>query len=311
MSSDISARNEIPNASLKEGGENMGWLGRLVDRTAKLLLSFSIIRVPARWLANSRFAWSFVSRTDRVRANRLRDRVKTGEIPQHVSIIMDGNRRFAEKKGIESSTGHRYGKQKLEEVMDWVLDLDIPYLTVYALSTENVTSRTGEELEVLFDLYVEGLRELLENERIYSNRVQVRIAGHKELLPPRVLAAIEAAEMGTVEHDGCVFTICLAYGSREEILKAVRSIAEDHAAGEISLEDINQASISNRLYTAGLPDPDLIIRTSGEERISNFLLWQAAYSELYFTDVFWPSFSKSDFYTAIESYQNRRRRFGE
>ena len=144
MSSDISARNEIPNASLKEGGGNMGWLGRLVDRTAKLLLSFSIIRVPARWLANSRFAWSFVSRTDRVRANRLRDRVKTGEIPQHVSIIMDGNRRFAEKEGIESSTGHRYGKQKLEEVMDWVLDLDIPYLTVYALSIENVTSRTGK-----------------------------------------------------------------------------------------------------------------------------------------------------------------------
>ena len=117
--------------------------------------------------------------------------------------------------------------------------------------------------------------------------------------------------MGTSEHDGCVFTICLAYGSKEEILKAVRSIAEDHAAGEISLEEINQTSISNRLYTAGLPDPDLIIRTSGEERISNFLLWQAAYSRLYFTDVFWPSFSKTDFYTAIESYQNRRRRFGE
>ena len=223
---------------------------------------------------------------------------------------MDGKRRFAEKEGIESSTGHRYGKQKLEEVMDWVLDLDIPYLTVYALSTENVISRTGAELEVLFDLYVEGLRELLENERIYSNRVQVRIAGHKELLPSRVLAAIEAAEKGTADHDGCVFTICLAYGSREEILKAVRSIAEDHAAGEISLEQIDQASISDRLYTAGLPDPDLIIRTSGEERISNFLLWQAAYSELYFTDVFWPSFSKADFYTAIESYQNRRRRFG-
>ena len=135
----------------------MGWLGRRIDSTAKWLLKFRIIRGPARLLANSRFAWSFVSRTDRVRANRLRDRVIGGPIPQHVSIIMDGNRRFAENEGLESSIGHRYGKQKLEEVMDWVLELEIPYLTVYALSTENVINRTEDELEVLFDLYVEGL----------------------------------------------------------------------------------------------------------------------------------------------------------
>ncbi|MEC7462900.1 MAG: polyprenyl diphosphate synthase, partial [Candidatus Thermoplasmatota archaeon] len=270
-----------------------------------------IIRGPARLLANSRFAWSFVSRTDRVRANRLRDRVIGGPIPQHVSIIMDGNRRFAENEGLESSIGHRYGKQKLEEVMDWVLELGIPYLTVYALSTENVINRTEDELEVLFDLYVEGLEDLLKNERIFSNQVKVQVAGHKKLLPKNVIDAIENAEKATIGHSGCVFTICLAYGSREEILAAVRSIAVDHASGDVSIEEIDELMISKRLYTGGLPDPDLIIRTSGEERISNFLLWQAAYSELYFTDVFWPSFSKSDFLSAIESYQNRKRRFGE
>jgi tritrans,polycis-undecaprenyl-diphosphate synthase [geranylgeranyl-diphosphate specific] len=289
----------------------MGWLGRGIDASAKWLLKFRLIRAPARWLANSKFAWSFVSRTDRVRANRLRDRIVHAEIPQHVSIIMDGNRRFAENEGLDSSIGHRYGKQKLEEVMDWVLELDIPYLTVYALSTENVINRTEDELEVLFDLYVEGLEDLLKNERIFANRVKVQIAGHKELLPKNVIEAIENAEKATANHDGCVFTICLAYGSREEILVAVRSIAEDHASGEVSIDEIDEKMISKRLYTGGLPDPDLIIRTSGEERISNFLLWQAAYSELYFTDVFWPSFSKSDFFNAIESYQNRRRRFGE
>ncbi|MDP6855954.1 MAG: polyprenyl diphosphate synthase [Candidatus Thalassarchaeaceae archaeon] len=289
----------------------MGWLGRGIDASAKWLLKFRLIRAPARWVANSKFAWSFVSRTDRVRANRLRDRIVHAEIPQHVSIIMDGNRRFAENEGLDSSIGHRYGKQKLEEVMDWVLELDIPYLTVYALSTENVINRTEDELEVLFDLYVEGLEDLLKNERIFANRVKVQIAGHKELLPKNVIEAIENAEKATANHDGCVFTICLAYGSREEILVAVRSIAEDHASGEVSIDEIDEKMISKRLYTGGLPDPDLIIRTSGEERISNFLLWQAAYSELYFTDVFWPSFSKSDFFNAIESYQNRRRRFGE
>ena len=289
----------------------MGWLGRSIDATAKWLLKFRIIRTPARWLANSRFAWSFVSRTDRVRANRLRDRVYQDEIPKHVSIIMDGNRRFAKNEGLDSSIGHRYGKQKLEEVMDWVLELNIPYLTVYALSTENVINRTENELEVLFDLYVEGLEDLLKNERIFSNQVKVQIAGHKELLPANVIDAIEKAEKATSEHNGCVFTICLAYGSREEILAAVRSIAIDHASGDVSIDEIDEKLISKRLYTGGLPDPDLIIRTSGEERISNFLLWQAAYSELYFTDVFWPSFSKIDFLNAIESYQNRRRRFGE
>jgi len=288
----------------------MGWVGRALDATAHSMLRFRIFRAPARWLANSRPAWSVVSRIDRVRAHRARDRVLTDALPEHISIIMDGNRRFAKDLGFEPKDGHTAGKRKLEDVMDWILELNIPYLTVYALSTENVTSRNAAELEALFNLYVEGLRDIAEDPRIHRNGVRVQVVGRRDLLPQPVLDAIDYAESRTAEHTRFVFTVCLAYGSREEILGAVRSIAADHAAGNIDLDSIDEAAISARLYTSDLPDPDLVIRTSGEERISNFLLWQSAYSELYFTDVYWPSFSRGDLLEAIESYQHRKRRFG-
>ncbi|MDG1525321.1 MAG: polyprenyl diphosphate synthase, partial [Candidatus Thalassarchaeaceae archaeon] len=148
-------------------------------------------------------------------------------------------------------------------------------------------------------------------ERILKNKVKVQVAGRKDLLPERVLAAIDNAENVTANHDKFVFTVCLAYGSREEIIEAVRTIAADHADGNLDLDAIDEAEISKRLWTGDMPDPDLVIRTSGEERISNFLLWQSAYSEYYFTDVYWPSFSQSDLLEAIEAYQQRKRRFGE
>jgi tritrans,polycis-undecaprenyl-diphosphate synthase [geranylgeranyl-diphosphate specific] len=289
----------------------MGWLGRTLDRTAHWLLKWRIIRGPARWMINSRYAWSIVSRTDRVRARRLRTRVINGPLPAHISIIMDGNRRYAANTGLAATLGHRAGKEKLEDVMDWVLELGVKYLTVYALSTENINSRKPEELEALFDLYVEGLNDLSKDERILNNKVKVQVVGRKKLLPKRVLTAIENAETVTAEHDKFVFTICLAYGSREEIIEAVRGIAADHAEGNIDLHAINEAEISKRLWTGDLPDPDLVIRTSGEERISNFLLWQSAYAEYYFTDVYWPSFSQNDLLEAIEAYQQRKRRYGE
>ena len=289
----------------------MGWLGRTLDRTAHWLLKWRIIRGPARWIVNSRYAWSIVSRTDRVRARRLQTRVMAGTLPEHISIIMDGNRRYAADTGLAATLGHRAGKEKLEDVMDWVLEIGVPYLTVYALSTENITSRKTEELEALFDLYVEGLNDLAVDERILNNKVKVQVAGRKDLLPERVLAAIENTEKVTAEHDKFVFTVCLAYGSREEIIEAVRAIASDHADGNIDLESIDEAEISKRLWTGDMPDPDLVIRTSGEERISNFLLWQSAYAEYYFTDVYWPSFSRGDLLEAIEAYQQRKRRFGE
>ncbi|MGB1461889.1 MAG: polyprenyl diphosphate synthase, partial [Candidatus Thalassarchaeaceae archaeon] len=284
--------------------------GRLIDNIAKRLLRFRIFSIPARVVSNSWLAWSFVSRLDRVRVRRQRDRVTKGELPEHVSIIMDGNRRFALSLSLGNEIGHAHGKEKLKEVMDWIMELGIPYLTVYALSTENLSSRDPDELEALFDLYVAGLNEISEDERIHSKGVRVRVVGRREELPERVNEAIRNAEDRTGDYSNFTFTVCLAYGGREEIVDAVKGIASDHASGELSLDQIDTNQISSRLYDAEIPDPDLVIRTSGEERVSNFLLWQIAYSELYFTDVHWPSFSKAVLYDAIETYQMRRRRFG-
>jgi len=284
--------------------------GNLFDGLAKWLLRFRIVSIPAKTLANSKFAWSFVSRLDRIRVRRQKDRIASSPIPSHISIIMDGNRRFAWNKSLGSDFGHKLGKEKLKEVMDWVLDLGVNHLTVYALSTENIKGRTEEELETLFDLYVTGLNEIAEDPRIHSSKVRVRAAGRLDDLPDRVREAIAFAEEQTAEYNEFTFTVCLAYGGREEIVDAVKSLAADHASGNISIDQINTEEISNRLYDAKIPDPDLVIRTSGEERVSNFLLWQIAYSELYFTDVHWPSFSKRDLYDAIENYQERRRRYG-
>ena len=286
-------------------------LGKSLDALAKWLLKFRLISIPAKSVANSKLAWSLISRSDRVRANRLRERVVSGEIPKHVSIIMDGNRRFAWNKSSNTAVGHTEGKEKLKEVMDWVLDLGVPYFTVYALSTENISERDSEELEILYDLYVSGLDEISIDPRIHDRGVKVQAVGRLDMLPTRVRESIENAENLTSQYSDFTFTVCLAYGGREEIVDAVKSVATDYASGTLDINSINSSEITKRMYASELPDPDLVIRTSGEERISNFLLWQIAYSELHFTDVFWPSFSKSDLYEAIESYQNRRRRYGE
>lgn len=245
-----------------------------------------------------------------VEAKLLRSVKKHPDKINHLAIIMDGNRRFAWSKALETDIGHKMGKMKLEQVLDWVMELEIKYFTVYALSTENL-SRQIDELDGLFKLYIEGLRDIADDPRIHENRVKVQIIGRRELLPDSVNEAIDYAENKTSEYGDYTFTVCLAYGSREEMLSAIKSIAADHSAGELSLDSIDESEVSRRLYTAEMPDPDLVIRTSGEERISNFLLWQMAYSELYFTDVFWPSFSKKELLKAIQTYQARKRRFGE
>ena len=284
--------------------------GRRVDSIAKWLLQFRIIAIPARIIASSNLAWSLVSRTDRIRTNRLKERILNDEVPKHVSIIMDGNRRFAWHRKIETNIGHEKGKEKLKEVMDWVLDLKIPYLSVYALSTENINERSQKELDSLYELYCNGLNEMSEDPKIHNMKVKVQAVGRLEMLPNDVRDAIKNIEEKTKDYSEFLFTVCLAYGGREEIVDAVRKVAEEHSKGEIKLEEIDTNKISSKLYTANLPDPDLVIRTSGEERISNFLLWQIAYSELHFTDVHWPSFSKQDLYEAIDSYQRRKRRYG-
>ena len=284
--------------------------GRRVDSIAKWLLKFRIIAIPAKVIAGSSLVWSLVSRSDRIRTNRLKDRILNEDIPEHVSIIMDGNRRFAWSKQIETKVGHKKGKEKLKDVMDWILDLKIPYLSVYALSTENIKERSEEELESLYKLYCNGLEEMAADPKIHNMKVKVQAVGRLEMLPDNVRSAIKNIEEKTAEYSDFLFTVCLAYGGREEIVDAVRKVAEEHAKGEIKLNEIDTNKISSKLYTSNLPDPDLVIRTSGEERISNFLLWQIAYSELHFTDVHWPSFSKQDLYEAIESYQRRKRRYG-
>ena len=288
-------------------------LGRRLDSLAHWLLRWKIIAVPAAWMANSRMAWSFISRTDRIRRNRLRERVISAGpdmMPNHISMIMDGNRRFAWDRSMQTQAGHSAGKQKLKEVMRWVLDLKIRYLTVYALSTENLISRDKDELDTLFDLYISGLKEISQDPLIHENKVRVQVVGRLELLPEKVRRAINEAQEATSEYSEFLFTVCLAYGGREEIVDAVKEIAQEHASGNLNLESIDPTAISSRLYTSELPDPDLVIRTSGEERVSNFLLWQIAYSELYFSDVHWPSFSRRDLYEAIEDYQMRKRRYG-
>jgi len=241
---------------------------------------------------------------------RLFKEVMEGVIPEHVAIIMDGNRRFAQEIGLALHQGHAKGKDKLEEVMEWCQEMGIKVLTVYAFSTENL-NRNENEVSYLMDLFEESFLKLSEDQRIHKNRIRVTVLGQRELLPENVIKAIEVAEACTRDYDHYYYNIALAYGSRQEMISAIKRIASKVKEGELSLDDIDEKTVSSFLYTADFPDPDLVLRTSGEERVSNFLLWQMAYSELYFTDVFWPGFRKVDFLRAIRTYQARQRRFGK
>lgn len=241
---------------------------------------------------------------------RLCKEVMEGRIPDHVAIIMDGNRRFAMEIGLAMNEGHVKGKDKLEEVMEWCQEMGIKVLTVYAFSTENL-QRDEAEVQYLMDLFEESFLKLAEDQRVHRNHIRVTVLGQRELLPERVIKAIETAEERTKDYDRYYYNIALAYGSRQEMISAIRRIAQKVKEGDLTVEDIDEKMFSSFLYTADFPDPDLVLRTSGEERVSNFLLWQLAYSELYFTDVFWPGFRKVDFLRAIRSYQARQRRFGK
>ena len=230
-------------------------------------------------------------------------------IPEHIAIIMDGNRRFATDLGLDPMEGHDYGRDKLEELLEWCLDLKIKILTVYAFSTENIKRKT-KEVEKLMDLFKRNFEQLAVDERVHKHGIRVRVIGQRELLPMDIQDAIKKAEEETKDYDNYHFNLAVAYGGREEIIKAVKDIAQDSVEKKFEIDDINEDLVSKYLYTSEIPDPDLILRTSGEERISNFLLWQLAYAELYFADVYWPGFKKIDFLKAIRSYQMRKRRYG-
>jgi tritrans,polycis-undecaprenyl-diphosphate synthase [geranylgeranyl-diphosphate specific] len=237
------------------------------------------------------------------------ERIRSAPVPRHLAIIMDGNRRFAAGHGMLVSEGHVSGRDKLEQLLDWCLEARVRILTVYALSTENL-DRPPEELQALMDLFANGFRDIVTDPRVHRHHIRVRAIGNVRLLRADVQQAIADAEAATKDYTDYQYNVAIAYGGREEIVLAIRSIAEEVAAGRVRPGEIDATMVSKRLYTADLPDPDLVFRTSGEERISNFLLWQTAYAELYFADVLWPGLTKLDFLKAIQAFQNRMRRFG-
>jgi tritrans,polycis-undecaprenyl-diphosphate synthase [geranylgeranyl-diphosphate specific] len=284
--------------------------GSRIDDLAKALLRYRVVRGPAKRLANSRAAWAVVSRIDRIRARRAIERIRQAPVPRHIGIIMDGNRRFAMQLGLmDVGMGHVAGQERLENVLDWCLELGIRVLTVYAFSTENF-SRADPERELLMELFEHNFRKMAVDERVHQHRIRVNCIGDLAQLPPSVQEAAKTVMDATRGYDGYRFNVAIAYGGRQEIVEAVKAIAREAKAGQLNPESVSAEAISRRLYTGDLPDPDFIIRTSGEERISNFLLWQMAYAELYFADVYWPELGKLEFLHAIEEFQHRKRRFG-
>ncbi len=240
----------------------------------------------------------------------LEKEVRDGPIPQHLAIIMDGNRRYANEFLDDNlGEGHMAGKKKLLEVAQWCVEMGIRYVTVYAFSTENF-HRKEDEVEFLMNLAEESFREMADIPLVQENKVRIQALGSIEDLPESVQDAIRYADERTGMYENHVMSVCIAYGGRQEIVDAIQTIARKVKAGEIEPEDITEDMVSNNLYSSGIPDPDLVLRTSGEVRISNFLLWQLAYSELYFTDVYWPGFRYIDLLRAIRTYQQRVRRYG-
>ncbi len=239
--------------------------------------------------------------------------VKRDELPTHIGLILDGNRRYAREMGFEDVTkGHVEGARKLDDVLQWCAELDIKIVTIWVFSTDN-SQRDKDEIEGLLRVIERKIDELSKNPIIRLNGFRIKVLGNLELLPDRLKETIRRCEDRTKDNEDRILNIAVGYGGREEIVEAVkRAIREKGASGAEDLAgSITMDDITSNLYTVGIPDPDLIIRTSGEIRLSGFLLWQSAYSEFYFCDAFWPVFRKIDFLRAIRSYQQRSRRFGK
>ncbi len=239
----------------------------------------------------------------------LMRQIKYGDKPTHLAVILDGNRRYARSRGMNTWMGHKLGAAKVNEFLEWCWEIGVKVVTLYAFSTENF-NRSPREVKEIMKLAEEKFYEVLENKKIHKYKVRVKAIGRTDILPERVREAIRRAEEATKDYDRYFLNVAIGYGGRAEIVDAVRKIAQKIADGELRVEDIDERLIEQHLYTAGMPDPDLIIRTSGEERLSGFLLWQSAYSELYFCDVYWPEIRKIDLLRAVRTYQRRERRFG-
>ena len=233
---------------------------------------------------------------------------KETQILQHMAIIMDGNGRWAVKRGLPRSLGHKKGAERVQEIARAAGEMGIKYLTLYAFSTEN-WQRSAEEVDALMGL----LRQYLKSElsELQKNGVCIIFIGERDMLPADISEAMYRLEAETQNNDKMTLCIALSYGSRQEIVGAVRKIAALAKRGDISPEEIDEKMFSDMLYTKGIPDPDLVVRTSGEQRVSNYLLWQLAYAEFYFSDVLWPDFDREELEKIVKNFQTRERRYGK
>ncbi len=248
----------------------------------------------------------FKGLTNKAKSTRLLHEIDPNNLPQHVGIIMDGNGRWAKKRGLPRSAGHRAGAQNLKTITEFAGEMGIPYITAYAFSTEN-WKRPKEEVDALMQLLLDYLRD---RDQLAGKNVTIRVIGDRSALSDEINHEIDIVEDYTKDRDGMVLYLAINYGGRQEVVHAVRRLGEGIKAGRLEPEALTEAMISQQIYTAEVPEADLIIRPSGELRLSNFLLWQSAYSEFWFSDINWPDFTTADFARAVLDYQNRNRRFG-
>jgi tritrans,polycis-undecaprenyl-diphosphate synthase [geranylgeranyl-diphosphate specific] len=253
-----------------------------------------------------------ISGAYKIYGKRLEREILKGDIPNHVALILDGNRRWARRQLAIPKNGHLKGADAVENLLDWCEELDIKIVTLYALSAENL-DRNDEELEDLYELIRIRLEKLFKDPRIHRNEMRVKAIGRIELLPESIKDILKQLDMVTKNYDKHFLNIALAYGGQNELVDAIKKIGMKIKDGVLNVEDINKGEIESNLYTSHLPQssPDMILRTSGEKRLSGFLMWQSAYSELVFMDIFWPEFRKIDLMRAIRTYQERKRRIGK
>lgn len=247
-----------------------------------------------------------------VYSNKLERDIRNGDMPNHVALILDGNRRWAKRHLTLPKDGHWKGADAVENLLDWCEELDIKIITLYALSAENL-DREDKELEYLYNLIRMRLEKLYNDPRIHKNKMRVVGIGRIELLPDSIRKILGKLDEATKNYDKHFLNIALAYGGQNELVDAIKKIGTKIKHGKLDVEKINKEEIESNLYTSHLPQasPDMILRTSGEKRLSGFLMWQSAYSELVFMDIFWPEFRKIDLMRAIRTFQERKRRMGK
>ena len=280
-------------------------ISRKINEISRYAVKNEVVRQLAGIIYRSSFFKMIKNRLDKMMDRKLLDEVKQFKLPRHIAIIMDGNRRFADKLGLDRNAGHLLGRDRFEEVIDWCFsEIGIKVLTFYAFSIENFR-RDSQEVNDIMRLCIEELEQGMNSSFIHDNKIRVRIIGHLESLPKDVHDAAKRIMDRTKNYNKRFLNVALAYGGREDILQAIHRIARDVRNNKLKTVDIEEGIVSSYLYTNGLPDPNLILRTSGEERLSNFLLWQAAHSDLYFADVYWPELKKRDLLRAIRTYQQR------